>query len=64
MKSYDVRELVDFAERPDGSVAVEPRATIGAGDWMNSPCPVCGRRIGAHKAIVGWMGRGCPERVP
>ena len=29
-------------------------------EWMNSLCPVCGRRLGAHKAIPGFMGKGCP----
>jgi hypothetical protein len=29
--------------------------------FLDSPCPLCGQRIGAHKAVEGWMGLGCPS---
>jgi len=28
MKSYDITELVDFREQPDGSVSIEPKPAI------------------------------------
>lgn len=31
-------------------------------DWMDSLCPLCGERLGAHKAMPGWMGNGCPPK--
>ena len=29
-------------------------------NMLDHPCPLCGHRFGDHKAIIGWMGKGCP----
>lgn len=31
-------------------------------DFLDSSCPACGQRIGAHKAMPEWSGRGCPPK--
>jgi hypothetical protein len=30
-------------------------------EWMASSCPVCGQRLGVHKTVVGFIGKGCPD---
>jgi DNA repair exonuclease SbcCD ATPase subunit len=30
-------------------------------DWLDEPCPVCGKPFGSHKAVSGWIGKGCPS---
>jgi hypothetical protein len=30
-------------------------------NMLDHLCPLCGHRFGDHKAIVGWMGKGCPS---
>lgn len=42
----------------------EPIEAAPDEDWMDYPCLLCGHRLGAHRAIVGWMGEGCPTEHP
>lgn len=41
--------------------APEPKADA---DVLDHPCPHCGHRFGDHKAVVGWIGKGCPTETP
>jgi hypothetical protein len=28
-------------------------------DLIDGPCPICGKRLGDHEAIPGWLGNSC-----
>jgi hypothetical protein len=49
----------DIPDAEDLTPAGPPRSEE-EGDWLKSPAPCCGKPIGQHKAVPGWMGNGCP----